>query len=109
MDDRIREYRALAEDLGARIEIVSADGDTLRGDAEAIVRAIHAARATILVVGVHPQPRPRKWLVHRFDHRVGPGLERAMEVLQIVEGVVIHLVKVTDPPPADHAYDNDRT
>ncbi|MGI8486235.1 MAG: sensor histidine kinase KdpD [Thermomicrobiales bacterium] len=107
--NRIREYRALAEDLGARIEIVSADGDTLRDDAEAIVRAIHAARATILVVGVHPQPRPRKWLAHRFDHRVGPGLERAMEVLQIVEGVDIHLVKVTDPPPVDHGYDNDRT
>lgn len=98
--NRIRDYQTLAEDLGARIEIISTEGDTLRDDAEAIVRAIHAARATILVVGVHPRPRPRTWLSRHRDHRIGPGLEQALDVLRIVDGVDIHLVKVTDPPSA---------
>jgi len=87
--NRIRRFQELAEDLGARVDLVSSEGSGLRDDAEAIVRALRATRATILVVGVRPKRRSR-WF-----GTSSPNLDLAVEVMRLVDGVDIHLVKVT--------------
>jgi two-component system sensor histidine kinase KdpD len=89
--NRIRRLQELAEDLGAKADLVSSEGNGLRDDAEAIVRALRATRATILVIGVHP--RTRKWW--ELSASAGSGLDLALAVMQLVDGVDIHMVKMS--------------
>lgn len=82
----------LAEDLGCDILVAADEGESPDDRGAAIVRLVREERITVLVLGVRPRSR-RSWLGgHRLD-----GLDVAAAVLMLIDGLDVHLVKMTDP------------
>ena len=85
--------RQLAEDLGCLILVASDESGSPEDRGAAIVRLVREERITVLVIGVRPRSR-RSWLGGpRLD-----GLDIAADVLMSIEGLDVHLVRMTDRP-----------
>lgn len=81
--------RELARDLGATIEEI-ADGP---GSGVAIVTTLRSLRASIFLVGIGPDPKPR----HRWFGSPHPShLDLATTVLRELPSVAVHLVSTSD-------------
>jgi two-component system sensor histidine kinase KdpD len=88
----VREHVALAEDLGARVEVVADAAEEIgpAGRVRVLAELLHRERATILVSGVRPRRR-----------RLLPGGERLdtspyLDALLMVDGVDAYLVVMRD-------------